>query len=333
MTNSFVWADLSTLNLEEAKRFYGECFGWKFQDVGEGYLTCQSGGQPAAGIYTMPVKFQDMGMPSFWMSYIHVPDIYQTVELAEKFGARVEIQPQEGPGGGLIALIRDPAGAGFTCYQGENPGGKGTTGERGRMAWNELHVSELSKVKEFYVNVFDWVITPAREDNLYDIHNSPGELIAGIRIYDNEVKGDKEYWAVFFRVANIQKSIETINTSGGRVIAEKTLPDRTSVLAYDSQGAAFCLLEESVDLQVAKNHTQSTVKWRAILGLCLVLLSVAFEAMWVWGVLFLIWVIPDIKNGSTHFLEHVERDRNPIVYWVIIVTWVVLSLYLFAEFV
>lgn len=198
MTSRFVWTDLSTLNVGEAKRFYKKCFGWSFQSIGEGYLTCAIGPKPAAGIYAMPEKFQRIGMPSFWMSYIHVADINETVRSAEKFGASVEIKPQAGPGGGVIALIRDPAGAGFTCYQGEDLGGKDETGAEARMVWNELHVSSLAKVEAFYTNVFGWVITRSDEDDRYDIHNSSGDLVAGIRIYENEIKGDKEYWSVYF---------------------------------------------------------------------------------------------------------------------------------------
>lgn len=46
------------------------------------------------------------------------------------------------------------------------------------------------------------------------------------------------------------------------------------------------------------------------------------------GLLFLFWVVPDLRSGRTHFLELVERRSNPAVYWLIIGTWIVLSLYL-----
>lgn len=76
---------------------------------------------------------------------------------------------------------------------------------------------------------------------------------------------------------------------------------------------------------------KSNVKWRAIVGLVIVALAVFFNANWIWGVLFLLWVIPDIKSGSTHFMEHIEKRRNPVVYWLIILTWLVLSAYLLVE--
>ena len=65
----------------------------------------------------MPEKFQSIRMPSFWMSYIHVQNIEETVRVAKANGAIIEVSPEAAPGGGLVALIRDPAGAGFTCYE------------------------------------------------------------------------------------------------------------------------------------------------------------------------------------------------------------------------
>lgn len=119
---------------------------------------------------------------------------------------------------------------------------------------------------------------------------------------------------------------------GGKIVAEQPLGAQPALLAYDPQGAAFYVAER------ASNHQQNRatvvtpkVKWRAILGLLLVALAVLSEFNWVWGLLFLLWVIPDIRQGSTHFLEHVERRKNPIVYWLIISVWAGLSLYLLLE--
>jgi len=265
------------------------------------------------------------------MSYIQVSDINETVRIAEKYGAKIELGPEPGLGGELVALIRDPAGAGFTCYQGEDLGGKDETGADGRMVWNELHVSDLSKVDDFYTNVFGWEITGSKEDNQYDIHDSSGQLLAGIRVFENEIKGDKEYWGVYFCVESIQNIAENISRAGGEIALEQIVDGKKSALVYDSQGAAFFLFENKSTLRTSTDMPQSAVKWRAILGLGIVLLSVVFDAMWIWGILFLIWIVPDIKSGSTHFLEHVERRENPVIFWLIVGTWLALSLYLFAD--
>jgi len=334
VTNTFVWSDLSTFDIQATRAFYNQCFGWDYQEIDNDYVLCEADKQAVGGLYTMPEKFQSIGMPSFWMSYIKVPNIQQVVRAAQEHGGKVEIQPQNAPGGGLITLIRDPAGAGFTCYEGDDPGGRDTTGGIGRMVWNELHVSDIAKIESFYTCVFGWVVKPGGGTDRYLIYASPHdtEAFAGIQISSNSVKGDKEYWGVYFSVNCLSTASKYVEQFGGKIVAEQPLGSERAVLAYDPQGAAFYMIERNHDLETSqKNLDTRKTKWRAIFGLFIVTVATLSEFNWVWGLLFLFWVIPDIRHGSTHFLEHVERRKNPVVYWLIISVWVILSLYLLFE--
>jgi len=336
MSNTFIWADLSTYDIQLAKRFYSQCFGWTYREVDSGYYSCRAQNGFAGGLFTMPEKFQNMGMPSFWMSYIHVEDIEEIVRVAERHGAKVEVKPQPAPGGGMIALIRDPSGAGFTCYEGEDSFGRDATGTLGNMVWNELHVSDLAIVESFYSNVFGWRIQATDNEDRYEIFapSENSEPIAGIQVTSNDLKGDKEYWGVYFSVSSLSSTAKDIEKGGGQIVVEQPLGNRPALLAFDSQGAAFYIVEEYHNPQ-AKNKAAKTrtYRWRAILGLVIVAIAVLSDASWIWGVLFLLWVVPDIRRGSTHFMEHVERRNNPVVYWLIIVTWLTLSIYLLAEWI
>lgn len=60
--------------------------------------------------------------------------------------------------------------------------------------------------------------------------------------------------------------------------------------------------------------------WRSILGLIVIYLALLFEVDWLWSVLFLIWVIPDLKSGTTYFIEPLSRRQNPILYWTVVLT-------------
>lgn len=84
--------------------------------------------------------------------------------------------------------------------------------------------------------------------------------------------------------------------------------------------------------RVAKKTTQNTpsnntFQWRVWLGLLFVILMSVMNWQWAWGILFLIWVIPDIRNRVTYFIEPVERDESPFLYWTIVCTWIILSLF------
>jgi len=245
MKNPFIWSDLPTFDIEATKAFYNQCFSWQYQQLDSDYILCQANMEASSGLYTMPEKFQSIGMPSFWMSYIQVQDIQQTVRAAQEQGAKVEIQPQAAPGGGLIALIRDPSGAGFTCYEGDDLGGRGKTGSLGRMVWNELHISDLAKVESFYSNVFGWVVKSSGDSDRYLIYASPRdvEAIAGIQVTSNSLKGDKEYWGVYFSVDSLSTASKSIEKNGGKIVAEQPLGSQCALLAYDPQVAAFYIVE------------------------------------------------------------------------------------------
>jgi len=67
-------------------------------------------------------------------------------------------------------------------------------------------------------------------------------------------------------------------------------------------------------------------KWRTILGLIFIYIAMWFNWQWAWGVLFLLWVIPDLFTGVTYFMEPVAKKEDPILYWIIIVSWILMSL-------
>jgi cobalamin synthase len=51
---------------------------------------------------------------------------------------------------------------------------------------------------------------------------------------------------------------------------------------------------------------------------------------WAWGVLFMLWVIPDIRRKTTFFIEEISEYKSPTLYWIIVVTWILLSIYSFS---
>lgn len=243
MPNQFVWADLSTFDLAAAKRFYSRVLGWGYADLGEGYWLCQARDQTSAGLFTMPTRFQKIGLPSFWMSYVQVRGLGQLVERAQQLGARVEGKPAPAPGGGHYALLRDPIGAGFTCYEGSALDGRGGPGDAGRLVWNELTISNLDTVAPFYTALFDWSFEPVEGTGRYHLRSAAGELRAGVQVVSNTIKGDKEYWGVYFAVPDLRAASEAIQEAGGQLGPSFALADRAALLAYDPQGAAFHLVD------------------------------------------------------------------------------------------
>ncbi len=72
-------------------------------------------------------------------------------------------------------------------------------------------------------------------------------------------------------------------------------------------------------------------KFRTIIGLALLYTAVLFNIEWIWAILFLFWVIPDLFSGTTYFIEPVEKKSHPFLYWIIISSWIWMSIYMLAS--
>jgi|GEM_PF-3543972 len=82
--------------------------------------------------------------------------------------------------------------------------------------------------------------------------------------------------------------------------------------------------------------TKTPFQWRPFLALVAMYMAFLFDWQWAWGILFLYWVIPDLFRGVTYFIEPVEKENSPFLYWTIIISWILMSLVslatLFIEF-
>ena len=150
--NKFIWADLSSYQPKKIKSFYEAVFGWKY--FGDEYSIAYKKNKEIVGLYQTPTKFQKIKMPSFWMSYIQVDNVIETVERAKVLGGIIELVDTENPIG-KVALIRDTLGAGFTIYEGSQLNSR-TKSEEDTLIFNELHVSDLQKATTFYQGLFNW---------------------------------------------------------------------------------------------------------------------------------------------------------------------------------
>ncbi|MFD2567263.1 hypothetical protein [Pseudotenacibaculum haliotis] len=78
---------------------------------------------------------------------------------------------------------------------------------------------------------------------------------------------------------------------------------------------------------------KNSVKWRTVIALILMYIAILMSWEWAWGVLFLYWVIPDLFSGVTYFVEPIYKNENPNLYWVIVISWILLALYSLSDLV
>lgn len=113
---AFSWSEINTRDPETAKAFYGDVFGWSFEDkefegVGT-YTTIDVGGSSVGGLIDMRGRVPDE-VPAHWLVYFGVEDTDVTVAKATELGGAVPVGPVDITGVGRFAVVQDPWGAAF----------------------------------------------------------------------------------------------------------------------------------------------------------------------------------------------------------------------------
>ena len=113
------WAELASKDLEGAKKFYTELFGWTLKggdvtgtECGDAaamnYTEIVAGGRPVGGMYQ--ITEQMGGMPSNWSTYVSVDDVDASVKRVEELGGSIVMPPMDIPQVGRFSVIKDPSG-------------------------------------------------------------------------------------------------------------------------------------------------------------------------------------------------------------------------------
>jgi uncharacterized protein len=115
---AMVWQHLSTADVAAARDWYTELFGWSWEELEgaggwwnarnrDGWLAGSAGDLPAEGV------------PSNWQVTFRVEDVAASCARVEELGGATILSRTETPVGG-IAVVRDPDGAPFAFFDGEN---------------------------------------------------------------------------------------------------------------------------------------------------------------------------------------------------------------------
>ncbi len=120
MAHEFCWIEMCTDNTEVAKNFYGELFGWSYEEMemkqGGTYSWFQpAAGGPGGGIMAKPVP----EAPTAWTPYVATDDLEAAVARVTELGGTVHMGPTPVPGHGEFAVIADPAGGVIGLWKNE----------------------------------------------------------------------------------------------------------------------------------------------------------------------------------------------------------------------
>ena len=112
---TFSWCELITTDVEAAKAFYSQLFGWTMEPVtheaneGMQYNLVKVDGTEIGCIMAVPAHAP--GMPPCWGAYVTVDDVDAAAGKAGELGGGGDVPLTDIPGLGRFCVIRDPQGA------------------------------------------------------------------------------------------------------------------------------------------------------------------------------------------------------------------------------
>ncbi|MDO0914060.1 VOC family protein [Streptomyces sp. DT2A-34] len=227
------WVDAQLPDVEAGKRFYGELFGWDFEEAFDSTALARLDGEPVASLS----RKTDGRMPTVWTVYFATPDAQELVRRVRAAGGQVITAPVAvGEGLGAVALVTDPEGAVFGLWQaGEHPG-FGRRHEVGSFGWAELYARDTEVANDFYGGLF--------ADALFGPDAKPDFGRAAVEEVFPAMM--PPHFVVHFRVENCEAMLAEVTRLGGRV---QVPPFETSygtvAVVTDNQGASFALLERA----------------------------------------------------------------------------------------
>jgi len=119
--NSYAWNELLSSDVETAKAFYTEVFGWEYESMEMGpagtYYVIKGGeSKGLGGLMTRPPQLP-AASPDGWLVYFIVSDIDAATATTTGKGGTAIYGPADLPGVGRIATLTDPQGGVFSLLQ------------------------------------------------------------------------------------------------------------------------------------------------------------------------------------------------------------------------
>ncbi|MFE6481713.1 VOC family protein [Streptomyces sp. NPDC057757] len=244
------WVDAQLPDVAAGRRFYGELFGWTFEEgygsggpdgsraaaagepAGGGAVWARRDGEPVAAL----VPKRDGRMPTVWTVYFATPDARALAGRIGDGGGQVITAPAPVGDLGTAALAADPEGAVFGLWQAGGHPGFSRRYEPGTFSWAELYARDTAAVDQFYGTLF--------REALFGPDASPDFGRAPVSdVFPAEMP---PHFLVHFGVEDCDAVLGTVSRLGGRVQAPPfdASYGRVAVVT-DNQGASFAVLQRS----------------------------------------------------------------------------------------
>jgi uncharacterized protein len=259
------WVETTQPDPPAAAAFYGELFGWEFEDrmppeADEQYLVAQLRGHDVAAVGSVP-----QGAPAMvtWNTYIWVQSADATAERVRAAGGTVVAAPFDVFDAGRMAVFTDLEGAHFSVWEPRGHRGATLVNEHGTVNFNDLHTRDPEAAKRFYGAVFGWEtldlgdfspwtlpgygdfleqMSPGMRERMAELGAPAGfeDVVASLNPIGPDQPDTPPHWGVTFAVDDADAVAANAERLGATVLAGPfDAPWVRMAVISDPQGATF----------------------------------------------------------------------------------------------
>ena len=223
-----VWRDLLTNTPQASRRFYGELFGWEFEEPrlfvgvgsGDSYMLIRHNGRLIGGMVDTNALGKKENI-SQWITTISVADLDAAVERAAGAGGKVVNAPVSIGDRGRMAVVEDSTGALFAMIQTKDGDPADSEPAHNGWLWDELWTSDVDSATGFYRTVIGFEYTDHEIENVdrdYRVLTYADKPRAGV--LRNPFENERPVWVNYIRVGDPAAVTAKVERLGGRVLVE-----------------------------------------------------------------------------------------------------------------
>jgi predicted enzyme related to lactoylglutathione lyase len=244
-----VWYDLMATDLDGARTFYADLFGWTYREedmTGAGKYNAIVVGETGMG--GMVPLDKSAGLPSHWIAYVTTDDVDAAATKATTLGGKVGQEPFDIPKVGRMAVVVDPTGGYISPFKFAGDPAPETPPGPGRFVWHELLTHDVKEARAFYTGVFGWDAheVDMGETGTYWIMKRGDIDTAGMMQMPDSAPAPS-HWLFYVGVANVDERTDRAGALGATVmVPPRDIPNmgRFSVLA-DPTGAPIAMFQSA----------------------------------------------------------------------------------------
>ncbi|UTF59164.1 VOC family protein [Gilvimarinus sp. DA14] len=249
-----IWHDLISATPQASQRFYGELFGWQFEQLtfntsifsSASYYVISHQGRVIGGMVDQ-ADLNAEGNASQWVVVLASDNIDQSAAAVEANGGTLlgpvfDLQER-----GRMAVAKDGQGALFALLQTPN----GDPADRsqiptGDFLWNELWTSNVSQAGHFYRTLAPYQLDAHNLGDGHDYTLLKAQQKPRAGIVKMPVQGIPPTWVSYVRVADaaeLDAILAQVESLGGKILlpAEDRIAGGRAALIAGPSGAGIAL--------------------------------------------------------------------------------------------